>query len=226
VIGHVGRLAVEKNLEFLARAVGRFLVQQPDAVFLIVGSGDAEELMLQILERHAEAKRIVMAGQQTGQDLADAYAAMDVFAFSSKSETQGMVLAEALAAGVPAVALDAPGAREIVNDCNGQLLPGDATIDEFAAALARIVRDSARLEKLRRSARESAREFSIASCADRVEEIYAGLVRESSPRLATDAAPWDRLLGRLEIEWNLLIEKTTALAAAAVETDATKSQLK
>ena len=56
-------------------------------------------------------------------------------------------------------------------------------------------------------------------------DVYDALVRASSPRLAPDADPWDRLLARLEIEWNLLVEKTTALAAAAVDTDATKSPL-
>ena len=61
----------------------------------------------------------------SGKKLADAYKAMDVFAFSSKTETQGMVLTEAMAASVPVVAIDAPGAREVVIDGlkNGRLLP-------------------------------------------------------------------------------------------------------
>jgi glycosyltransferase involved in cell wall biosynthesis len=226
VVGHVGRLAAEKNLDYLAEAVGRYLACLHDAVFLVVGSGDAADSMRRILESHVEPHRIVFAGQQTGQDLADAYAAMDVFAFSSKSETQGMVLAEALAAGVPAVALDAPGAREIVNDTNGRLLNGDATAQEFATALAEITRDADQLRQRRATAQSTAREFSIEACADRLLEVYTGLVRKSSPRLTADEAPWDRLLARLEIEWNLLVEKTTALAAAAVETASTKTELK
>jgi 1,2-diacylglycerol 3-alpha-glucosyltransferase len=225
VVGHVGRLAAEKNLDYLAEAVGRFLAMQADAVFLVVGYGDAAESMRRIVERHAGPHRIIMAGQHTGQALADAYAAMDVFAFSSKSETQGMVLAEAMAAGVPAVALDAPGAREIVNDTNGRLLNTDATADQFAAALAEITTDVDRLVELRAEARRTARKFSIETCADRLLSVYDELVRASSPRLAPDAGPWDRLSARLEIEWNLLVEKTTALAAAAVETDANKSRL-
>jgi glycosyltransferase involved in cell wall biosynthesis len=226
VVGHVGRLAAEKNLDYLAEAVGRFMATQTDAVFLIVGNGDAADSMRRIFEAHAEPHRIIMAGQQTGQDLADAYAAMDVFAFSSKSETQGMVLAEAMAAGIPAVALDAAGAREIVNDTNGRLLNANATTAEFAAALADITRDADRLTQLSTGARESAREFSIEVCADQLLDVYEGLVRASSPRLAPDAGPWDRLLGRLEIEWNLLVEKTSALAAAAVETEATRTELR
>jgi glycosyltransferase involved in cell wall biosynthesis len=225
VVGHVGRLAAEKNLDYLAEGVGHFLAMQTDALFLIVGQGDAADSMRRILDGHAKPHRVIAAGQQTGHDLADAYAAMDVFAFSSKSETQGMVLAEAMAAGVPAVALDAPGAREIVNDSNGRLLNADATPDDFAAALVEMTRDAARLEQLRAQARRTAREFSLETCADRLLRVYEELVRKSSPRLAPDADPWDRLLARLEIEWNLLVEKTTALAAAAVETETTRSRL-
>ena len=100
----------------------------------------------------------------------------------------------------------------------------DATAEEFAAALAEITRDAARLAP--GGGRRSARDFSIEKCADRLLEVYDELVRTSSPRLAADAGPWDRLLGRLEIEWNLLVEKTSALAAAAVETEATRTELR
>ena len=166
-----------------------------------------------------------MAGLQTGQDLADAYAAMDLFVFSSQSETQGMVLAEAMAAGVPAVALDAPGAREIVNDRNGRLLPGGASDQEFAGAIAELAGNADRLRELGTAARDTACEFSLEKCADRMLELYQRLVREYGHAPAADQGPWDRVLGRLEIEWNLLVEKTAALAAAARETEATKREL-
>jgi glycosyltransferase involved in cell wall biosynthesis len=225
VIGHVGRLAAEKNLDFLATAVARFLADHPQAVFLVVGSGDASEAMKRTLHECAGAPQIVMAGSHVGQDLADAYAAMDLFVFSSQSETQGMVLAEAMAAGVPAVALDAPGAREIVNERNGRLLPGDTPAVEFAHVIAELTADRNRLSELRTAARKSAGEFSLEKCADRMLKLYDRLVRESGRSPDADSGPWDRLLGRLEIEWNLLVEKTAALAAAARETEATKRQL-
>jgi glycosyltransferase involved in cell wall biosynthesis len=222
VIGHVGRLAAEKNLDYLARSVGLFLANRPDAVFLIVGTGDAASEIQTVLQSYAEPRRILMAGSRTGQDLADAYAVMDVFVFSSKSETQGMVLAEAMAAGVPAVALDAPGAREIVNGTNGRLLEAQASVEDFAGALAELTNSRDRLRQLSTAARRSAREFSMEKCADHVLDLYGRLVRDFTRSATGDAGPWDRLLARLEIEWNLIVEKTTALAAAAVETDAVK----
>ncbi len=226
VVGHVGRLAPEKNLDYLARAVACFLADRPGATFLVVGTGESAETLERIVQDMAGPQRLVMAGRQTGQDLADAYAAMDVFAFCSQSETQGMVLAEAMAAGVPAVALDGPGVREIVSDANGRLLAGDATEAEFASALGEVTNNSAKLDQLGASARKSVSEFSIENCANRVLNVYEGLVREYAHGREADPGPWDRLLGRLEIEWNLLVEKTSALVAAAREVEDTTAQLK
>jgi glycosyltransferase involved in cell wall biosynthesis len=224
VIGHVGRLAPEKNLDYLAEAVGRYLHDRPKAVFLVVGSGEAMESMQRILRDYANHNQANFADKQTGQDLADAYAAMDAFAFSSQSETQGMVLAEAMAAGVPAVALDAPGAREIVSERNGILLDASASAQEFAEAIAAVADDRARRKKMSDGAKKTAAEFSLQKCADRMLALYERLAPDPSRKTDWDVDPWDRLLGRLEIEWNLLVEKTSALAAAAtIETEATRS---
>ncbi|MEX2306345.1 MAG: glycosyltransferase [Pirellulales bacterium] len=225
VIGHVGRLAPEKNLKYLARAVGRYLADHPNAIFLVVGAGESEESIDRLVRGLARPEQLVMAGCLTGQDLADAYTAIDVFAFSSQSETQGMVLAEAMAAGAAAVALDAPGAREIVHNKNGRLLPAGASEEEFARALAEVSDDARLLVSYRTEARQTARQFSIENCVDRMLEVYEGLVRDNVHGRTSDPGPWDRLLGRLEIEWNLLVEKTSALVAAATETEATKSRL-
>lgn len=225
VIGHVGRLASEKNLEYLARAAGQFLATRPDAKFVVVGTGDSEAFIQDAVAELADARQLVMAGCQTGRDLADAYAAMDLFAFSSQSETQGMVLAEAMAAATPVVALDGPGVREVVSDENGRLLPGDATEEGFAAALAELTADRRRLRQLGEAAQASIGDFSLASCADRILELYEGLIAEHQHAEDADPNTWDRFLNRLEIEWNLLVEKTSALTAAVVETEATRNHL-
>jgi glycosyltransferase involved in cell wall biosynthesis len=224
VVGHVGRLAGEKNLEYLARAVGRFLAERSEAIFLVVGSGDFEDAIRDIVAEAASPEQVVLAGSHTGEDLAGAYAAMNVFAFSSQSETQGMVLAEAMAAATPVVALDGPGVREVVNDRNGRLLAGDASEAEFAAALTDLTADRTRLRALGRAAQKGIAPFGLAACADRMLELYGALIEKYAYH-ESDPSLWDRFLSRLEIEWNLIVEKTTALTAAVVETDATRSQL-
>lgn len=225
VVGHVGRLAGEKNLAFLARALGKFLAEHPDAYWLVVGTGESADSINSIVAELADSKQLIMAGSRTGRDLVDAYAAMDLFAFSSQSETQGMVLAEAMAARTPVVALDGPGVRDVLNDVSGRLLPGNATEETFAGAIQEMSHDRAALARRGEIARQSVRTFGLDVCADRILELYEQLVEEHAHREDADPGPWDRLLGRLEIEWNLLIEKTSALAAAVVDTEATRSQL-
>ena len=127
VVGHLGRLAPEKNLEFLAEAVAAFLKTTDRAHFLVVGTGPSEITIREIFTREGLDARLHIAGILEHEQLADALHAMDLFAFASKSETQGMVLTEAMAAGLPVVALDANGVREVVSDySNGRLLHGES----------------------------------------------------------------------------------------------------
>src|SRR3546814_13322800 len=94
------------------------------------------EQMKRSFAAHGLADRVHLLGAFGGDRLTDMYAAIDAFAFSSHSETQGLVLAEALAAGVPLIALDAFGAREMVRRrLNGWLFHAVAQPDPFAGAI-------------------------------------------------------------------------------------------
>jgi 1,2-diacylglycerol 3-alpha-glucosyltransferase len=178
VVGHVGRLVVEKNLGFLTEAASQFLQQQPAAHLLVVGDGPMRSEIQATCTAAGVADRLhLSAGELEGQDLADAYAAMDVLAFSSLSETQGMVLAEGMAAGLPVVALDAPGARDIVRDrSNGRLLQAQS-VEDFVAALLWVQNTGGRDQRLRRSIERTAREFSMDRTVEQLEGIYRAACR-------------------------------------------------
>jgi len=225
VIGHVGRLAGEKNLDYLARCVGLFLADHPDAYWLVVGAGESAASIQEIVGRIADPQQLIMTGCLTGQELVNAYTAMDLFVFSSQSETQGMVLVEAMAARTPVVALDGPGVRDVLNDVNGRMLAENADEMTFVEAIKVMASDREGLARRGELARESVRDFGLDVCADRILELYQQLIDENVNTGGGQTSPWDRLLNRLEIEWNLLVEKTTALAAAVVETEATRSHL-
>lgn len=225
VIGHVGRLAAEKNLDYLANAVGNYLADHADSVFLAVGDGKHRSEMERILGSRVSPQRFVFTGPLVERDLADAYAAMDLFVFSSQSETQGMVIAEAMAAGKPVVALDGPGVREVVKEGNGILLAGDATEAEFEQALARLLTDSERLAQFSEEARRSVKCYGHQACTNRLAELYEGLIAEFERKHDHDLTSWEMLQGRLEAEWNLIVEKASAIAATFSETEATKVDL-
>jgi len=224
VVGHLGRLAPEKNLGFLTRAVARFLAAEPRARFLVVGVGpSADAIRVEMRERGLEG-RLHTAGILQGQALVDAYHAMDAFAFASMTETQGLVVAEAMAAGVPVVALDAPGVREVVRDGeNGRLLTAE---DEgaFADALAWVAgRDDAAHAALEREALATAERFSLARSADRALAVYERL--RGHPHEDTDDQydAWDSTLRMIRAEWEMLKDIAGAAGAALTEGGAGKS---
>jgi 1,2-diacylglycerol 3-alpha-glucosyltransferase len=215
VIGHVGRLAQEKNLRYLAEGVARFLAREPGASFLVVGGGPAREELKDVFAHHGVADRLILAGKRTGRVLREAYRAMDVFAFASQTETQGMVVAEAMASGLPVVALNASGVREVVRDgVNGFLLPADAPAKAFADALGCCAEPGV-LARLSQGARDTAPEFSREQCARRALAFYEEMRRATrARRLLHHLSPWAALVKRVGLEWDLLSSRTQTVAAA------------
>ncbi|WP_104204682.1 glycosyltransferase [Billgrantia saliphila] len=203
VIGHLGRLAREKNLLFLAESVGLALERLPEAHFLVVGDGDARAAMREIAERRGIAGRVHFTGNLQGQALVDAYHAMDVFAFASHSETQGMVIAEAMATGLPVVAVDAPGVREmIVDERNGRLLADD-DVEAMARALVALS-DAERRRPMAASARRMAENVDESRCAERCLAVYRRAIAVGGPYTHADEGGWDRVRARLGAEWRML----------------------
>lgn len=215
VVGHVGRLAPEKNLEFLSEAVARFVASERNAHFLVAGKGPSEEQIRTTFSRYGLTERFHIIGILERDRLPDAYHAMDVFAFASKSETQGIVLTEAMAAGVPVVALDAPGARETVNDeANGRLLRDEAP-EAFVAALRWVVGlpPAARLG-LKRAATETARVFSMQASAIKALACYEALRGQVVASHPQADVQFTRLLRLIQAEWDILQGMLGAAGAA------------
>lgn len=216
VVGHLGRLAAEKNLTFLAEAVGLFLAENPEAHFILAGAGPLKDEVTRGLEASGLRTQVHVADILQGDDLAAFYRAMDVFAFSSLTETQGLVLVEAMAAGTPVVALDAPGAREAVRDGeNGRLLPEMATQAEFAAALGWIAsRPRDRRRAMSASALRTAGSYSIPLMGERVEKLYTRLVADGPAERTFELSEWEGRWRGLRTEAALIENLIIALGAA------------
>jgi glycosyltransferase involved in cell wall biosynthesis len=214
LVGYLGRLSPEKNLAFLTGAVADFMKKHPRARFLVVGEGPAKEDIQSILKHRQLSDRLHLAGLLERQQLAAAYRAMDVFVFASQSETQGMVLAEAMTAGTPVVAVAAPGVRDIVRDgFNGRLLPKE---DQglFADALDALINFSAEEQRnLRRGALETARSFSMAHSASRMLSLYQRLIIRHGEKMPNPGR-WAAARRRMEEEWKILHNITRALGGA------------
>ena len=207
----MGRLAPEKNLEFLARSVVAFMKEHSEAVFLLVGTGPSQEAIEQIFAKADMSGRLHMCGVLEKDDLADALNAMNVFAFASKSETQGMVLTEAMAAGLPVVAIDAPGVREVVADASNGWIISVETEEAFAAALQWVcARSRDEIRTLIAAARATAEAFSMAASARKALAAYENLRPDPALRHPDHELGWDQIRARIEAEWDIL--KTVAQA--------------
>ncbi|OHV11974.1 glycosyl transferase family 1 [Kushneria phosphatilytica] len=148
VVMHVGRLAAEKNIELLERALNTLRKHHPELRAVLVGDGP---LRAQLEERLPWA---IFAGFQRGESLTRYYASADMFLFPSLSETFGNVVTEAMASGLAVVAFDYAAAGEIIEDgLDGKLAPvGDP--DAFIAAALTLSNDMALVEQMGKAARE------------------------------------------------------------------------
>jgi len=215
VVGHIGRLAPEKNLQFLATSVARFINAgftntananiPPEVHCLVVGTGPSEADIRAIFAQAGVTERLHLDGIQTKQTLADAYHAMDVFAFASTSETQGMVITEAMAAGRPVVALDASGVREVVKDrVNGRLLAEENTTTLVGALQWVAEQSTQKTLALAQAARETAERYSMPNTANRALDCYQELLKKNATSHDQEDDLWMRLLDLIKAEWNII----------------------
>jgi 1,2-diacylglycerol 3-alpha-glucosyltransferase len=217
VAGFVSRIAAEKNMDFIIAALRKHLEQDVSAHFLVIGNGPLESHVAGAFGDTAFAHRFHLMGTLTGPELIDAYHAMDVFVFASQTETQGLVLTEAMAAGVPVIALSGPVINELVTDfSNGRVLAFERP-DEFAAAL-RWYRELGRGKRkaIRTNAMKSALPYSKEACSLRAVRIYSRLFR-ISPRNSYENIPdsaWSKAVRVIRMELELLRNMTRATGAA------------
>ena len=203
LIGHVGRLAEEKGLGFLAPTVAHFVASKPTAKFLVAGSGPSAKAIEQTFERAGVPDRLIMLGTLDRTDLADVYAAMDVFAFSSHSETQGMVLTEAMAASTPVVAVDASGVREVLRDGVNGFMLAEESEDDFIAALDAILTMSpSGRSRLIDGALQTAADFSMTKTAEQAIALYHHLIKQGRRGDHGDDR-WSVARRRLSEEWEI-----------------------
>jgi 1,2-diacylglycerol 3-alpha-glucosyltransferase len=197
VLVHVGRLAFEKNVDFLLRVLARVKVRVPQVLLTIAGEGPARR----DLERQAEslgiAENVYFVGYlDRDGPLEDCYCAGDAFVFASRTETQGLVLLEAMALGVPVVSTAVMGTKEVLAGRGGALI---AEEDEqvFADICVRILLDGELRRTLSREARHHAAAWSAPVLADRLIAYYERILNGTGPNTDLSVSPSRDGVGRL-----------------------------
>lgn len=173
---YVGRIAQEKNIDFLLDVLALARESLPDLLLLIAGEGPALADLRQTVETRELAGNVQFLGYLDRQrELPDCYAAADAFVFASRTETQGLVLLEAMAAGLPVVALSAMGTADILEARRGALVPEDNP-SAFALALVHLLCNANVHRRLANEGRRYAGEWSDETLAGRMADLYRGLV--------------------------------------------------
>lgn len=174
----VSRLTEEKNIEFLFKSVFKILENNANTKFLIAGEGQLAPKLKELARKNNLDGRIIFKGIVPKKELKNYYAAGDIFVYSSKSETQGMIISEAMYSSLPIVAVDAPGVCDLVQDeINGFLVPEDEK--EFAMAVEKLIADENQRNKFSAESKRIAQEnFTDKVCAQKMLEIYQNLIEK------------------------------------------------
>ncbi len=167
---YVGRIAKEKNVEVLVEALA--LAADRSLRLVVAGDGPGLERLQELGRRLGVAPQIRFLGAVPRDDLPALYASADAFLMPSTTETQGLVLAEAMAAGAYVIAADAPPNREVLGEAGSVVEP---TARAFARAFATVPRVPA--YALADAARESAAWFSLERQAEAMLALYGSLTR-------------------------------------------------
>ena len=171
----VGRVAHEKNIAFLLDVVAEARKDMPELLLLVTGEGPALPDLRRQADRLGMNNMVRFLGYMDRRlELPDAYAAADAFVFASRTETQGLVLLEAMAQGCPVVAQSVMGTADILDAGRGCLVAPDDT-QAFAQKLLQVMSDSALRTTLSAQAWQYAREWSDSALAQRMARLYQQL---------------------------------------------------
>ncbi|HKJ08548.1 MAG TPA: glycosyltransferase, partial [Gammaproteobacteria bacterium] len=177
---HVGRVAFEKNIGFLLQTLVRVRDTVPDVLMVIAGEGPAlRQLQRQAADLGLKDNVLFVGYLSRDTSLSDCYCAADAFVFASNTETQGLVLIEAMAQGVPVVSTAVRGTRDILKAGCGALVAAEE-VGDFAAKVTALLGDDALRGELGEQARAYAREWSDDAFAERMIEFYRDVIHNAA----------------------------------------------
>jgi 1,2-diacylglycerol 3-alpha-glucosyltransferase len=188
VLVHVGRVAFEKNIAFLLRMLVQVRAHHPDVLLVIAGEGPA------LPHLRSLARSLLLEGNVSfigyldrAGALLDCYRAGDLFVFASRTETQGLVLLEAMALGVPVVALAEMGTIDILEPQQGSVIARHDETD-FADRVSALLGSTALRRELSAQAVQFAARWDAAAQAQKLAKLYAEVIQSRQRGTAVSPA--------------------------------------
>jgi 1,2-diacylglycerol 3-alpha-glucosyltransferase len=182
IVLYVGRLDREKSVDRVLLAFDRIAGTVGDARLVLVGQGKEGTALGRLAQSLSAADRVMFAGVRPHGMLAGWYRAADLFLFASETETQGLVLAEAAACALPAVAIAAAGCDEVVRDGESGILTKSDPAALAEAAIGLLLDAERRLAMGARARQIAEREFDVRLQISRTLDVYAGALGRAAAR--------------------------------------------
>jgi 1,2-diacylglycerol 3-alpha-glucosyltransferase len=176
VLISVSRLSREKNIEFILKAVQDLRLRTDEPFKLVmVGEGNDRQHIEELIKHLDLANHVLLVGSVPPEEVSVYYSMSDVFLFASQSETQGLVVIEAMAAGLPVVAVRASGIEDfVIDDFNGFKTPGNIAL--WRSKVAQLLADNELRSQMGRNARIFARDYATETVTAKTVDIYANLL--------------------------------------------------
>lgn len=188
VMVSVGRLALEKNWSLLLQAVAQVIKDFPRFRLVLIGDGPERKNLEDLVRELGIRRRVTFTGALPFAEIPNYMKAADLFGFASVTETQGLVTMEAMAAGLPVVAVDASGTRDILkHGQQGYLVENDA--EALAAGIRKMLSHPERMKKFSEAAYKKAQTFSIERLTDKLLNVYAEAIRTKKKKRFVTVTP-------------------------------------
>ena len=168
---YVGRVAKEKNLDFLLRVFAQAAAKDERLEMLLVGGGPSLDDLRKLAKRLKIDHKVTFTDMVPFERVVDELSLADLFIFSSTSETQGLVVLEAMAAGLPLVMVESEALLYFVNPGQDCVVVPEKEEDMVAAILS-LINDPDRLRAMGKAARKNAERYSIPALTSRLLDVY------------------------------------------------------
>lgn len=176
IILYAGRLAKEKNIEFIIYSLEKLLKRRDDIILLIVGEGEERKNLESLVKNLKLNDKIIFMGWYPREELVFFYKIAEIFVFASTTETQGLVTLEAMAGECAVVAIKAHGSISLVDDGKeGFLVKEDH--NEFSNKVEMLLDNPSLLKTMQKNAKIKARKFSIENSTKKLEELYREILK-------------------------------------------------
>ena len=177
ILFSAGRVGKEKNLIFLLDVVEKLKNDVPDVILLYAGDGYYFNELTSIIRSRGLEQNVKLLGYVNRPEMKYYYSLADVFIFSSKTETQGLVTMESMICKTPVVGIGIMGTREVMNGDNGGYMTGD-DVNEFTGKVKLLLTDKKLYDKKSKEAYNYAKNWSSRKSAEKLLEIYKALIKK------------------------------------------------